>query len=99
MTKDRTLKLLKRAISANLLARFHYAEATPNPDEEPVVMALQAQMKTLGKLLFDLLGSTSPMVDVATEIADDGPGGFQWRCNVIDKNWDGVGANGDIWTA
>lgn len=66
---------------------------------DPVLEALQTQLRKLGKDLFRLLGSTDAMLEVAEEIAQRDPKNWQFRINLFDKNWDGLGTADDLWVA
>ena len=63
----------------------------------PVRCALRVQLKTLGQHLFDLVGGTDRMRAVAEEVADQKPGAWGKRIDIIDKAWDGVGSRTDRW--
>jgi hypothetical protein len=67
--------------------------------DDPIRKALRKQLKDLGQRLFDALGTTEGMVEIAEEIADLKPGPWGYRIDIIDKAWDGVGAGGDRWWA
>jgi hypothetical protein len=64
---------------------------------DPVRRALRVQLKTLGQRLFDLVGDTDRMRDVAEEVANQKPGPWGKRINIIDKAWDGIGNDQDRW--
>jgi hypothetical protein len=55
---------------------------------DPVRYALRKQVRDLGKELYQLLGNTNDMLEIAEEVAAPN---FQYRMNIIDKAWDGIG--------
>jgi len=44
-----------------------------------------------GQSVFDLTGNIDAMREVADEVANEGPGSWGGRINIIDKGWNGVG--------
>jgi hypothetical protein len=67
--------------------------------KDPVRNALREQLRDLGQRLFEVLGGTSEMVDIATDIANLDRKHWGHRINIIDKAWDGVGNKTDIWVS
>jgi hypothetical protein len=55
---------------------------------DPVRYALRKQVRDLGKGLYQVLGNTDAMLDMAEEVAAKD---FQYRMTIIDKAWDGIG--------
>jgi hypothetical protein len=66
---------------------------------DPVRKALRTQMRDLGKRLYQLVRNTNTMLELAEEIANLEPRRWQYRMNVIDKAWDGIGEGADRWWA
>jgi hypothetical protein len=76
------------------------AELMDTPDEKlrleeiignATLRALQKQIRDLGKELHRLLGSKDGMLEVAEEVANLDRRNWEYRINIIDKNWDGIG--------
>jgi hypothetical protein len=65
----------------------------------PVEIALRRQLKELGKELYRAVGSTKTMVAICQDVAARDPKKEGYRSNIIDKAWDGVGREGDIWVS
>jgi hypothetical protein len=64
---------------------------------DPVKRALQKQMKDLGWRLYRAVGNTDAMRNICLEIAGQKPRYWEYRVDVMDKNWDGVGDDNDRW--
>jgi hypothetical protein len=67
--------------------------------EDPIRKALRKQLKDLGWRLFRLLGNTDRMLEVAEEISNMKPGSWQYRIDIFDKTWDGIGVGHDFWVS
>lgn len=67
--------------------------------DHPVETALRRQLKDLGKELYRALGSTQAMVPVCQEVAARDPKKENYRSTIVDKAWDGIGHEGDIWVS
>lgn len=67
--------------------------------KDPARRALKEQLKKLGQQLFDIVGSTDAMRDVADEVANLNPRKWGARAAILDKGWDGVGSDKDRWVA
>jgi hypothetical protein len=65
--------------------------------ENPIRKALRRQLQQLGKRLFDLVGTTADILEIAEEIAN--PRNYYSCFNIMDKNWDGIGSDTDAWVA
>ncbi len=64
---------------------------------DPIGTALRAGLRNFGKILAGIK-TTSEMGELAELAA--GEKNFQWRINVIDKNWDGItDKDGNVWIA
>lgn len=64
---------------------------------DPIGTALRAGVRNFGKILAGIK-TTREMAELAEAVA--GEKNFQWRINVIDKNWDGItDKDGDVWIA
>jgi hypothetical protein len=63
---------------------------------DPVRHALRKQLNGLGQRLYNLLGSTKPMPNLAEEIADLTPRPDH-AISIIDSAWNGVGKDNDRW--
>jgi hypothetical protein len=66
---------------------------------DPVRKALRKQLRDLGQQLFDVLGTTAGMRDIACAIANLDRKHWHHRINILDKGWDGVGAGTCRWVA
>jgi hypothetical protein len=67
--------------------------------DHPVQTSIRLQMRALGKELYQLLGNTRAMVQVCEDVAGRNPKKHGYRADILDKAWDGIGANQDIWAA
>jgi len=65
--------------------------------KDPVRKSLRKTLKGLGKELFQLLGNTDAMLEVAEEVANREPKKWGHRIDIIDKTWDGIGNDTDVW--
>jgi hypothetical protein len=64
---------------------------------DPIGMALRSGLRSMGKTIAKFK-TTTEMQEIAEQAA--GEKNFQWRINVIDKNWDGItDKGGDTWWA
>lgn len=67
---------------------------------DPIGRACREQIRTLGALLFDVVGSTAGMRDSLQRVADRCPEKAARRTTIMDKWWNGLGAPGrDLWFA
>jgi hypothetical protein len=66
---------------------------------DPVRTALRVQMRDLGKQLYRLVRNTNTMLEIAEEIAALEPKRWDYRMNILDKAWDGIGEGHDRWWA
>jgi hypothetical protein len=65
--------------------------------DNPIKGAVRAQVTSLGKELYKLLGNTDAMREICNDVAARNPKREGWRLDIIDKAWDGVGAGNDRW--
>ena len=90
------LQLISAAILMETPEEKLYLESVIN---DPIRRALKEQLKDLGRRLFRLLGNIEEMLQVAEEVANLRPQKWEIRINIIDKNWDGIGAGTHFWRA
>ena len=65
--------------------------------KDPIEYALKQVMKEIGQLLFDALGSTNALREVADRICDRDPSKWGRRASPIDSAFNGVGRGKDRW--
>lgn len=65
--------------------------------DEPVGNACRRAVCVLGERLFEI-GGTALMLEVLERVAAE-PGSESRRTDILDKNWDGIGADPDFWIA
>ena len=66
---------------------------------DPVGEALRQTVRDLGGELFRLLGSTKAMRAVLERVAGRDQRRYRQRLNVMDKTWNGIGSDHDLWTS
>ena len=65
--------------------------------ENPVGRSCRESIKSLGKALFRVGGSTDAMREVMERVAERSPAKRYRRLNLLDKWWNGIGAGADVW--
>lgn len=105
--RDHQRQLVRSSRGPAILKSINLAQWAATPPEQlyledviedPVRKALKRQLKDLGERLYRLLGSTAAMVPVAEEVAGMAPH-YGTSIDILDKNWDGIGAGKDRWVA
>jgi len=59
--------------------------------ENPIRHALREAIVRMGRHLHERLGSCAAMLEVAERASAKDPQNEEWRIDVIDKAWDGIG--------
>lgn len=67
--------------------------------DDPVGHALREGIEALGRHLFRVLGNTGKMGDVLERVASRDEKHYSSRATIMDKRWDGIGSDSDIWVA
>ncbi len=65
---------------------------------EPVRTACKLAVRRLGERLFEILGSTNAMARCAERVAARDEADYQYRYDILDSAWDGIGAGNDRWS-
>ena len=67
--------------------------------ENPIEWALKRGIKEVGKMMFAVLGKTTPMVRIAEEVADRDTKNYGRRIRIIDSTFNGIGSGNDLWVS
>jgi hypothetical protein len=67
--------------------------------KDPVEYALKSMMTSICQLLFDALGSTGSVYEVAERVCDRDPKNWSRRMSPIDSAFDGIGRGDDMWAS
>jgi len=65
--------------------------------QSPIIWALKRTLKDVGQMLYDRVGSTDKLLEIAEQIANRDPENYGRRMAPIDSAWDGVGSGHDRW--
>ncbi|MHC2020244.1 hypothetical protein [Methylobacterium sp. CM6247] len=83
---------------ADLVAEIH-AELSRLVLAESGAHETRPFLKNFGRRAYDLMGSVDGMRVICHKVAGLDPRNAEVRRDMLDKGWDGVGGEHDVWTA